>query len=441
MIKVLSEYSSDRRLAVSYKKVIGSILVIVILCMTLVSCGSPGATPSSASSGNKANEFEVIRKAADAYLSSGKAEKLEMSIDLHTILYDDTPKNDPRVLEVRDFKQHVLGHICNAVNVPWRQLFVTLTPDKFDIAYFADHDQTSDNKQIVLYSYTGQEGGGVTTAALNMMGYDVISLKWGYNQWQFCPLASPGVFFDALEGFGTKVVVESSGFIHGFNAIGQNYPTETKVNEATKTYSFPVVENTKSDDPWEIIRAAAAAWGQKEKPLTASELAEGGAEQKHKWWDTDIIPVDLFNLLHDSDLSNDPFVLDVRDAEHYAKGHIPGAVWMPITDVAKPENLKKLPPDGKIVVVSNEGMSGSPVSGILALLGYDSVNLLFGMTAWTHSEDIAPGRFHAYKEDKVSFQDVIGYEICFIETPPEGTMLPPIEGYVPPTQAPTEPSE
>jgi rhodanese-related sulfurtransferase len=430
---------------VIYKRLIGIMLVIVMLCATLVSCGSPsnnsngGSSGNSDNSGNKANEFEVIRQAADAYLSSGKAEQFVMSVDLHTIINDGDPLNDPRILSVRDYKQYILGHICNAVCVPWRQLFVTLTPDKFDIAYFAAHDETSDNTQIVLYSYTGQEGGGVTTAALNMMGYDVISLKWGYNQWQFCPNASPGVFFEAIEGLG-RVTANAAGMVTGFWAIGQNYPTETKVNEATKTYSFPVVENTTSDDPWEIIRAAAAAWGGKEEPLTAAELSEGGFEQKHKPWDTDIIPEDLFSLIHDSSSANDPFILDVRDAEHYALGHIPGAIRVPITDVCKTENLKKLPTDRKIVVVSNDGMSGSQVSGILALLGYDTANLLFGMTAWTYSDDIAPGRFHAYTADKVTFQDVLNYEICWIDTP-VSEMLPPIEGWELPPMAPAEISE
>ena len=440
MIKVLSEYSLDRRFAVSYKKVIGSILVAVLIATLFVSCGSPGTNPSPGNSlSSGISEFEVIRQSADAYLSSGKAEKFEMSADLHTIINDNDPKNDPRILEVRDFKQHVLGHICNAVNVPWRQLFVTLTPDKLDVAYFSDHDMTSDNKQIVVYSYTGQEGGGQSTAFLNMLGFDAINLKWGYNQWQFCPNASPGVFFEAIEGLG-RVTKNAAGMVSGFWAIGQNYQTETKVNEATKTYSFPVVENTNSDDPWEIIRAAAAKWGQKEKKLTASELAEGGAEQKHKPWDTDMIPEDLFSRLNDADPSNDPFILDVRDAEHYALGHIPGAIRMPITDVAKPDNLKKLPTDRKIVVVSNEGMSGNQVAGILALLGYDAVNLLFGMTAWTYSDDIAPGRFHAYTTDKVTFQDILNFEICWIDSP-ASEMLPSIEGWTLPPMAPAEPSE
>jgi rhodanese-related sulfurtransferase len=236
-----------------------------------------------------------------------------------------------------------------------------------------------------------------------------------------------------------RVTAPVGGLQTGFWAIGMDYPTETKANEATKTYKFPVVDNIDSDDPWEIIRAAAAKYGQKEEPLTAAELAEGGSEQKHRDWDTDIIPIDLFNLLHDTDSTNDPFVLSVQPKELYAKGHIPGAVWMPITDVCKTENLAKLPTDRRIAVVSNDGQSGSQVSGILNMLGYDAINLLFGMTAWTYDEEIAPGRFQAYEPGKfaVAFKDILSYEICFIQTL-ASEMLPTIEGWKPQELAPLE---
>jgi len=413
---------------VSYKGLVGAILVIVVLCGTLVSCGSTV-------SGGKSSEFEVIRQAADAYLSSGKASQTILGKDLHDIITDDNKKNDPRILEVRDFAQHLLGHICDAVNAPWRQLFLTLTPDKLDSVYFADLQ--TDNKQIVVYSYTGQEGGGQTTAFLNMMGYDAINLKWGYNVWQFCPNASPGAFIEASSGF-QQVTIRS---MVGFNAVGQNYPTETTVDNPDKTYKFPKVENTKSDDPWEIIRAAAEKWSQTKEPLSAAELAEGGAEQKHFFIDTEINPADLLALLSDTDPRNDPFILSVQPRDLYDRGHIQGAIWMPITEICKPENLQKLPPNQQIVVVSNDGQSGSQVAGILNILGYNALNLKFGMTAWTRNEDVAPGRFCIWTPEGygVTFKDVLAYNVCWIDIPPVGT-LPPIEGWKPPVLAPVEES-
>ena len=114
---------------------------------------------------------------------------------------------------------------------------------------------------------------------------------------------------------------------------------------------------------------------------------------------------------------------------------------MPLTDVCKPENLQKLPPDRLIVVVSNDGMSGNQVAGILNILGYNALNLKFGMTAWTRNEDIAPGRFYIWEPDAYGFvfKDVLAYEMCWVEMP-STQVLPPIEGWKPPVLSPVEES-
>ena len=53
----------------------------------------------------------------------------------------------------------------------------------------------------------------------------------------------------------------------------------------------------------------------------------------------------LYENLNDGDTSNDPFIVSVRSAEHYALGHIPGAINIPWKQIAEPENLAKLPTD------------------------------------------------------------------------------------------------
>jgi rhodanese-related sulfurtransferase len=272
-------------------------------------------------------------------------------------------------------------------------------------------------------------------AALNMLGFDATSLKWGYNQWQFCPNASPGAFFEASTGLGRVTGLNTSGSaVTGFWAIGENYPTETTENVATQTYALPKVDYTTATDAFDIIRAAAAKYAQKQVPLTDAQKAVGGFEQSHYWWPTDIIPVDLFNAMFGGGA---PFVLSVQPKELYDRGHIKGAVWMDIKTICQPDNLAKLPTDRQIVVVSNDGQTGSVVAGILNMLGYNAANLLFGMTAWTYNEDIAPGRFQVYESDMTTFKDVLAYEICWIDLP-TNQMLPPIEGYEPPVLAEPE---
>lgn len=108
----------------------------------------------------------------------------------------------------------------------------------------------------------------------------------------------------------------------------------------------------------------------------------------------------LFNVLNDGDSGNDPFVLSVRSASQYAKGHIASAINIPWREVAKQENLAKLPKDGQIVVYCFTGHTASQVTALLNILGYDAINLKFGMTAWTLNTDIAPGRYQEVKDGK-----------------------------------------
>ena len=97
---------------------------------------------------------------------------------------------------------------------------------------------------------------------------------------------------------------------------------------------------------------------------------------------------DLFDNLNDGDPSNDPVVLSVRASGDYAKGHIPGAINIPWREIAKEENLKKLPTDRKIVVYCYTGHTGAVVTTALNMLGYDAVNLKFGMMSWTQDPNV-----------------------------------------------------
>lgn len=96
---------------------------------------------------------------------------------------------------------------------------------------------------------------------------------------------------------------------------------------------------------------------------------------------------DLYENLNDGDTSNDPYVVSVRSAEDYAKGHIPGAVWMDSKTFFQQENLDLLPTDQPIVVYCYTGQTASQIVSVLRLMGYDAYNLLFGFGSWTMNAD------------------------------------------------------
>jgi rhodanese-related sulfurtransferase len=112
------------------------------------------------------------------------------------------------------------------------------------------------------------------------------------------------------------------------------------------------------------------------------------AESQLDGWKPVITADALYENLNDGDTSNDPFIVSVRSAEHYALGHIPGAINIPWKGIAKPENLAKLPSDQPIVVYCYTGHTGQVAATVLRLLGYDVQNLKFGMMGWTQNDEV-----------------------------------------------------
>ncbi len=90
--------------------------------------------------------------------------------------------------------------------------------------------------------------------------------------------------------------------------------------------------------------------------------------------------------------TNKYFVVDVRPAEDYAKGHIPGAISMPIDVLFRSANLAKLPASEKpILIVCHSGHVESMALGGLAALGYEPYVMRFGMIGWNAETRVKVG--------------------------------------------------
>ena len=78
-----------------------------------------------------------------------------------------------------------------------------------------------------------------------------------------------------------------------------------------------------------------------------------------------------------------PIVLvDVRDPDEFAEGHIKGAINIPYDD-ARPRIFKELSPNDRIVFICHGGPMGDELGDLLAKNGYKSVyNLKGGMKKW-----------------------------------------------------------
>ncbi len=290
-----------------------------------------GATPAAPI----ISQFDVIATAADDYLNDPNPELNISSKDLLATMLSD----GPYIISNKKPEDYATGHIPGAVNLPVSVLF---RPENLA--------KLPKDSKIVPYCYTGHTGSQVS-AMLNMCGYNATNLLWGIMGW-------------------TK---DTNVANKQFSNPGTDLPPETTANQLTETYTLPTVNVTSATSELEIIRIA------------CDNYATAGLKN--------IAAGDLNTLITDGDLNNDPIIISVRKAEDYAKGHIPGAVNIPFTSIAKKENLQKLDPSKSIVVYCYTGRSGSQATAILNTLGYDAVNLLWGISGWTTDPVVAAKRF------------------------------------------------
>lgn len=75
-----------------------------------------------------------------------------------------------------------------------------------------------------------------------------------------------------------------------------------------------------------------------------------------------------------------PFLLDVRTPEEYKRGHINGAVLIPLDELTR--KMVRIPKSREIICVCETGSRSSVAARQLGDLGYKVSNLRGGMNRW-----------------------------------------------------------
>jgi rhodanese-related sulfurtransferase len=309
-----------------FKKVITLFVLVALLSLVFASV---------ALAQEPTEDFETVRSAVEEWLASGQKPVITADA-LFENLNDGDTGNDPYILSVRAPDAYEMGHIPGAENIGWKA-----------VAKPENLAQLPTDQPIVDYCYTGHTGQASMTA-LNLMGYDTTNLKFGMMGWTKNDDVLATARFDP--------------------AAVPDYAVETEANEATETYDFPALD-TGASGADEVIRTALDNYLSSDKKPVMSAQA-------------------LFENLNDGDESNDPVVLSVRSPEHYAVGHIPGAINIPWKALGDPANLAKLPPDKPIAVYCYTGHTGQVATTVLNAMGYDATNLKFGMMGWSADPDV-----------------------------------------------------
>lgn len=85
---------------------------------------------------------------------------------------------------------------------------------------------------------------------------------------------------------------------------------------------------------------------------------------------------ELEKLLNESDIH----LVDVREADEYEAGHIPGASHLPLSGF--PENIDALSKDKKHYLICASGGRSGMAADYLSQEDYDVVNVEGGMMKW-----------------------------------------------------------
>lgn len=104
----------------------------------------------------------------------------------------------------------------------------------------------------------------------------------------------------------------------------------------------------------------------------------------------------LHDNMNDGDDTNTPTVVSVRSAEHYAAGHVPGAInigWKAVADDASLTTLDSYGADAQYVGYCYTGHTGGIASASMYMMGYPTANMKFGVASWNRDT------FSAYISD------------------------------------------
>lgn len=98
----------------------------------------------------------------------------------------------------------------------------------------------------------------------------------------------------------------------------------------------------------------------------------------------DLSPVDLDQILQTCSGEDCPVVVDVREPWEYRRGHVPGAVLMPLAQLS--ERIGELDPERPVAVICESGNRSQSAAALLGRKGFKSIfNIAGGTGAWISS--------------------------------------------------------
>lgn len=333
------------------------LLMLVAIPAAFVGCSGGGGGNNGGGGGLDPLMVEVAAR-LDGVLKTGLN---TITADAFSALFfDGDPTNDPFILDTREAADFALGHVPGAVNVPLLE---------FPSRYLNEGAALIPaNQNVAVVSYAGGDG--------NMASLLINAVR----------ITDPANFANFPWSKTMFMGMQTWTFDKSL-ANNQRYPDDlgfTRVEAATEA-----TPNAGGAFPYSGITPTPAQPTVEDNILIlADAYFQGFATQ----FEGQFTPIALQALLDNGDPNDDPQVLSVRSGTHYALGHIPSATNIGWKDVAEPANFMTLDPSEPLVAYCYTGHTGTLATMALGILGYDVVNLLYGINGWNTSSSIASGQ-------------------------------------------------
>lgn len=313
------------------KKSLSLIIISMLIASLLSGCLQPIQPAQVINPEEKptADQFEFVRQATEDYLAGDQVASLTPEQLYQEYIQE---KNGKYLLvDIRAQADFTTSNIRGSINIPYTQ-----TADLKKIANLRQ------DKTLVVVDYNGHWA-AQTAATWNMLGLEAVPLLYGMQSWTTDQVALGYEPFPE-EALNNPLVAEES-------SLGQYNLPELKIPEGTIQEIITRLSGTYLDRNYKGF-------------VTADEV------------------------LADLSAGTSDYLIDIRQPEHYEKGHIEGSVNIPLSQLATEEMLKYLPLDKKITLIGYDGMDASQGVRALVTMGYNAEALKYGMSYWHGDQEL-----------------------------------------------------
>ena len=301
-----------------------SLLVVVMLLAGLLGCSKDSTSPEP----EPINEFNVLIEYLEGdggnYINSTASPKIVAAATVAPSLAD------YKIIDIRSQAEYDAKHIDGAVHVGLA-----------DIKTYAETNLSKTDK-ILVACYTGQSAGHAVLA-LNLLGYDAYSLKWGMS----CADTS-------LDRWTARCTSD----------FGAYFTTNATAMSAVDEY--PTLSTGKTTGETILDERVQTMLTNGFKGISAADVLAN--------------PTDYYIVNYFSES-------DYLGQGGCPAGHITGSYqYTPKSSLQTSAQLKNLPHDKPIVVYCWTGQNSSQVTAFLNVLGYEAYSLSCGVNGMVYDQ-------------------------------------------------------